>query len=204
MKKVLQLPMLFKKLLKKSNCKPNKIWLDKGSEFFNRSMNSWLEKNYTELYSTHNEGKSIVVERFIRTLKNRIYKHMNSISKKLYIDKSDDVLNKYKNIMVPSIIKMKPVDVKSDTYINSRKEVNDKNCEFKIGDIVRISKYKNILKNGCVSNWSEEVFVIKNKMSKTLCRGRMLLAILTEKKLLERSTIKNCKKQIKKSLELKK
>ena len=68
-------------ILKKSNRKPNKIWVDKGGEFYNRSMKSWLEKNDIEMYSTHNEGKSVVAERFIRTIKNKIYKYMTSISK---------------------------------------------------------------------------------------------------------------------------
>ena len=92
-----------------------------------------------EVYSTHNEGKSVIAERFIRTLKNKIYKYMTSISKNVYIDKLDDIVNKYNNTY-HSTIKMKPVDVKSNTYINSSKEINDKDPKFKIGDIVRISK----------------------------------------------------------------
>ena len=69
----------FQKTLKESNCKPNKIWVDKGSEFYNRLMKSWLEKNYIEMYSTNNEGKSVAAERFIRTLKNKIYRYIISI-----------------------------------------------------------------------------------------------------------------------------
>ena len=65
----------------------HQIWIDKGSEFYNRSMKSWQEKNDIEMYSTHNEGKSVVAERFIRTLKNKIYKYMTSVSKNVYIDK---------------------------------------------------------------------------------------------------------------------
>ena len=83
----------FQSILNKSNRKPNKIWVDKGSEFYNRSMKSWLEKNGIEMYSTHNEGTSVVAERFIRTIKNKIYKHMTSISKNVYIDKLDDIVN---------------------------------------------------------------------------------------------------------------
>ena len=64
----------FQKFLKEPNCKPSKIWIDKGSEFYNRSIKSWLEKNAIEMYSMHNEGKSIIAERFIRTLENKIYK----------------------------------------------------------------------------------------------------------------------------------
>ena len=75
--------MLFQEILRESNRKPNKIWVDKSSEIYNKSMKSWIEKNDTEMYSTHNEGISVVTERFIRALKNKIYKYMNSISKKV-------------------------------------------------------------------------------------------------------------------------
>ena len=112
------------------------------------------------MYSTNNEGKSVIAERFIRTLKNKIYKYMTSISKNVYIDKLDDIVNKYNNTYHRTI-KMKPVDVKLSTYIDSSKEINDKDPKFKIGDIVRISKYKIIFTKGCVPNWSEEVFLIK-------------------------------------------
>ena len=122
-------------------------------------MKSWLEKNDIEMYSVHNEGKSVVAERFIRTLKNKIYKYMTSISKNVYIDKLDDIVNKYNNTYL-SIIKTKPADVKPSTYIESSKEIN-KDPKFKIGDFVRISKYQNIFAKGYVPNWSEEVFVIK-------------------------------------------
>ena len=81
------------------------------------------------MYSTHNEGKSVVAERFIRTLRNEIYKYMTLISKNLYIDKLDDIVNKYNNTYHKTI-KMKPVDIKSNTYINSGKEINDKDPKF--------------------------------------------------------------------------
>ena len=97
-------------------------------------MKSWLEKNATEMYSTHNERKSVIVERFIRTLENKIYKYMTSISKKVYINKLDDIVTKYNNTY-HSTIKMKPVDVKSSTYIDSSKEINDKDPKFKIYDV---------------------------------------------------------------------
>ena len=112
------------------------------------------------MYSTHNEGKSVVAERFIRTLKSKIYKHMTSISKNVYIDKLDDIVNEYNNAY-HTTIKMKPIDVKDNTYINADKETNDKDPKFKAGDRVRISKYKNIFAKGYTPNWSEEVFVIK-------------------------------------------
>ena len=112
------------------------------------------------MYSTNNEGKSVVAERFIRTLKSKIYKHMTSISKKVYIDKLDDIVNKYNNTY-HTTIKMKPIDVKDNTYINIDKEINNKDPKFKVGDRVRISKYKNIFAKGYTPNWSEEGFVIK-------------------------------------------
>ena len=86
---------------------------------------------------------------------------MTSISKNVYIDKLDDIVNKYNNAY-HSTIKMKPVDIKSCTYTDSSKEINDKDPKSKIGDIVRISKYKNIFAKGYTPNWSEQVFVIKN------------------------------------------
>ena len=84
----------FQKFLNESKHKANKIWVDKGSKFYNRSVKSWLEKNNIEMYSTRNEGQSIGAERFMRTLKNNIYKYVTSVSKNVYIDKLDDIVNK--------------------------------------------------------------------------------------------------------------
>ena len=133
--------------------------MDKGSEFYNASLKKWLQDNIV-MYSTHNEGKSVVAERFIRTRKNKIYKYMTSISKNVYIDKLDDIVDEYNNTY-HTIIKMKPIDVKDTTYINTDKEINDKSPKFKVGDHVRISKYKNIFAKGYTPTWPEEVFVIK-------------------------------------------
>ena len=91
--KVLQLLMLFSKFYE-SNHKPNKIWEDNGSQFYNRSLKSWLQDNDIEIYSTHNEEKSVVAEKFTTALKNKIYKYMTSVSKYVYIDKLDDIVNK--------------------------------------------------------------------------------------------------------------
>ena len=113
--------------------------IKKESDFYHRSVNSWLQDSNIEMYSTHIEGKSVVAERFIITLKSRVYKYMTSILKNVCIDKLDDILNEYNNTYHRTI-KMKPVDVNDNTYIDSSKEVNDKDPEFKIGDHVRISK----------------------------------------------------------------
>ena len=84
---------------------------------------------------------------------------MTSISKNVYIDKLDDVVNEYHNTYHRTI-KMKPVDVKDNTYIGFQKEVNDKDPKFKVGDRIRISEYKNIFAKAYTPNWSEEVFVV--------------------------------------------
>ena len=110
--------------------------------------------------STNNEGKSVIAERLIRTLKNNIYKYMTSISKNMYIDKLDDIVRKYNNTYHTSI-KRKPVDVKDNTYISFKNKVNEKNPKFKVGDHVRICKYKNIFAKGYMPNWSEEIFIVK-------------------------------------------
>ena len=163
--------------------------MDKGSEFYNRTMKSWLEKNDIEMHSTHNKEKSVVAERFIKTLKNKIYKYVNSISKNVYIDQLDDIVNKYNNANHKTI-KMKPANLKSTTYFNSSKEINDKDPKFKIGDIVRISEYKNIFTKDYIPNWSEEVFVIK-KFNNTVpwtyvisdLNGEEIVRMLYEKQL---------------------
>ena len=156
----------FQKILKESNRKPNKIWSDQGSEYYNKSFKKMLQENNIEMYSTHNEGKSVVVERFTRTLKNKIYKHRT--------------------------IKMKPTDVKSDTFIEYNEESNEKDPKFKIGDHVRISKYKNIFAKGYTPNWSEEVFVIskiKNTVPWTYIindlNGEGIVGSFCEKKIAE-------------------
>ena len=111
------------------------------------------------MYSTNNEGKSVVAERFIRTLKSKIFKYMTSISKNVYIDKLNTIVNKYNNTY-HTAIKMKPIDIKDNTYINTNKKINYKDPKFKVGDYVRISKYKNIFAKGYMPNWSEKVFVV--------------------------------------------
>ena len=103
----------------------------------------WLKYNDEEMYLTHNEGKSVVAERFIKTLKNKIHKHITAVSKNVYIDKLDDIVNEYNNTNHRKI-KIKPNEVKDNTYINPVKEFNEKYSKFKVGDHVKISKYKNI------------------------------------------------------------
>ena len=95
--------------------KPNKIWLDQGGEFYNKVFQSFLKINNIEMYSTYNKKKSVPAETFIKTLKNKIFKHMTAVSKSLYFDVLDDVVNEYNNT-VHRTIKMKPIEVTSDSY----------------------------------------------------------------------------------------
>ena len=117
------------------------------------------------MYSTFNEGKSVVAERFIRTLKNKIFKHMTAISN-VYFDVSNDIVNKYNNT-IHRTIKMKPIDVTDDSFAEYNEEFNKKGRKFKVGDHVRLSKYKNIFAKGYVLNWSQEVFIV-NKIKNTV------------------------------------
>ena len=102
------------------------MWVDQGREFYNHVFKKWLSSNDIVMYSTFNEGKSVVAERFIRTLKNELYKHLRASGKNVYYDFLDDIVRKYNNTK-HSIIKIKPKDVKNDNrvYID---ELNKKKC----------------------------------------------------------------------------
>ena len=110
------------------------------------------------MHSTFNESKSVVAERFIRTLKNKLYKHMTATGKNVYYDVLDDVVNEYNNTK-HSTIKMKPKDVKNNKRVYIDKH-NEKSARYNVGDRVRISKFKNIFAKGYTSNWSREIFIV--------------------------------------------
>ena len=118
------------------------------------------------MYSTFNEGKSVVAERFIRTLKNKLYKHMTATGKNVYYDVLDDIVNKYNNTK-HSTIKIKPKDVKDDNNRIYIDEHNKRSARYNVGDSVRISKFKNIFAKGYTPNWSREIFII-NKINDTV------------------------------------
>ena len=139
--------------------KPNKIWVDQGGEFYNKLLKRFLKINGIEIYPTYNKEKSVVAERFIRMLKNKIFKHMTAISKSVYLNVLDDIVNKYKNADHKTI-KIKPIDVTSDSYAKYDKDSYVTKPKLKFGDNVRISKYRNIFAKGYTENWSEEVFVV--------------------------------------------
>ena len=156
-KKGISIVNAFNKIIKQSNRKLNKIWVDQGGEFYNNVFEKLLSDNDINMYSMYNEGKSVVAERFIRTLKNKLYKHMTATGKNVY-HVLDDVVNKYNNTK-HSTIKMKPINVKNNrrVYID---EHNEKDSKFKVGDRVRISRYKNIFAKGYAPNWSSEIFSV--------------------------------------------
>ena len=156
------------------------------------------KKHDAEIFSAHNEVKSVIAEKFIGALKNKFYKYKTTISKNVYIDELSDVVHKYNNTNY-NTIKTKPADVKPNKYIDPSKEIKDKDPKFENSDIVRISKYKNTFAKAIL-----QVGLKKFLLHKILCRGHMLLVISNAKKLLECFTKKKEKKQIKKSLELKK
>ena len=157
-KKGISIVKAFNKIVKQSNRKSNKIWVDQGGEFYNNVFEKWLSDNDIIMYSTYNEGKSVVAERFFKTLKNKLYKHMTATGKNVYYDVLDDVVNKYNNTK-HSTIKMKPIDVKNNkrVYID---EHNEKDSKFKVGDRVRISRYRNMFAKGYAPNWSSEIFIV--------------------------------------------
>ena len=139
--------------------KPNKIWVDQDGEFYYKLLKRLLKINDIKMYSKYDEGKSVVAERFIRALKNKIFKHMSAILKNIYFDALDDIVNKYKNT-AHRTKKSKPIYVTSDSYAEYNEDSNKKDLKFKVGDHVRISKYKNIFAKGYTRNWSEEVFIV--------------------------------------------
>ena len=163
-KKGISIVNAFNKIIKQSNRKPNKIWVDQGREFYNNVFEKWLSDNDINMNSTYKEGKSVVAETFIRTLKNKLYKHMTATGKNVYYV-LDDVVNKYSNTK-HSTIKMKPIDVKNNkrVYID---EHNEKDSKLNVGDRARISRYKNIFAKGYAPNWSSEIFIV-NKINDTV------------------------------------
>ena len=179
----------FQKILNNSDRKPNKILVDQGSEFYDTHFKKWLKGNNIEMYSTHNEEKSVVAERFIGTLKNKIYRHMTAISKNIYFDVLDDIVDKYNNTYHKAI-KMKAIDAKSDSFAEYNEESNEKDPKYKVSDHVRISKYKNSFGKGYAPNWSEELFVVK-KIKNTVpwtyeisdLNGKEIIGRFYEKKL---------------------
>ena len=157
-KKGVSIVNAFQNFFKKSNRKPNKIWVNQESEFYNDHFKKWLQDNDISMYSTYNEGKSAVAEGFIRTLKNKIYRHMTAISKNVYFDVLNDIVDKYNNTYHKTI-KMRPLDVGYDYFAEYNEKSNENDPKFKVSDHGRISKFKNVFAKVYTPNWNEEIFV---------------------------------------------
>ena len=165
-KKGISIVNTFNKIIKQSNRKPNKVWVDQGGELYNRVFKKWLSDNDIIMYSTFNEGKSVVAKRLIRTLKNKLHKHMTATGKNIYYDVLDDIVNKYNNTK-HNTIKMKPKDVKYDNKRVYIDDYNKKDSRFNVGDRVRISKFKNIFAKEYTPDWSRKIFIV-NKINDTV------------------------------------
>ena len=164
----------FKKILSDSNRKPNKIWVDQGTEFYNKPLKDFLKINNIEMYSTCIEKKSVVAERFIRTLRNKIFKHMTAIEQNIYFDVLHDIVNKYNNT-VHRTIKMKPIDVTNDYHAKYDEHPNKKILNLKLVIMlefqnIKIFLLKDILQIG------QKNFLLLKKL-KTQFLGLMLLLI---------------------------
>ena len=169
----------FQKIISKGR-KLNKTWVDQFGELYNKLFKRFLEIYNIEMYSTYNEKKFFVGKRFIRTLKNKTFKQMRAVLKNVYFDVVEDIVNKYYNT-VHTVIKIKPTEVTSDCYAEYNEDSNEKDPKFKVGDRVRISKYKNIFAKGYTQNYSEEVSVV-SKIKKTVPWTDVISDLNSEKK----------------------
>ena len=144
--------------LNESNHKPNKLWVGHGREFYNKLMQEWLDNNNILMYLTNKEGKSVIAERFMKTLKTIIYKKMTANDSKSYLSYLNKLEDQYNNTYHHSINK-KPISANYSAVIE-KIEKNPKAHKFKVNDRVRITKYKNIFTKGYTENWSREIFII--------------------------------------------
>ena len=147
----------FIKIVNESNCKPNKLWVNQ-EKFCNRFMQTWFDNNDILMYSTHNEGKSVIAERFIKTLKAKVYKKMAANNNKSYLAYLNKLVDQYNNTYHCSIGK-KPFDV-DYSDLTGENETNPKAPKVKVDDRVRKIKYKNIFSKGYTENWSRDILII--------------------------------------------
>ena len=171
-KKTESVSSAFNTIFKKSKRKPEMLWTDKGSEFISKDFKEFLKKNKIKLYHTENEEKSSIVERWNRTIKNKMWKMFSANNNTVYWDNLKDLVDNYNNTKTSSI-KMTPTEAskkenENKVFANLYGDLiylKPKNRKFTIGDKVRISKYKKrVFDKGYTPNWTEEVFVIDKVM----------------------------------------
>jgi len=161
-----------KHIINEIDVKPDKIWTDKGSEFYNKDMTAFLKRNKITQYSTYGESKSVVVERFNRTIKNWIWKYFTAKHTRKWTTGLDEITEFYNN-RVHRSIKMKPIDaikkennskVFNNLYGDYYEQlINDNTVQkpkFEVGDLVRISRVKEIFEHGYHDNWSRAVYKV--------------------------------------------
>ena len=182
----------FKYIVNISNRRPKHIWCDEGKEFYNKNMNEWLNKNNINRYSTHGEHKSCVVERFNRTLKEKMWKRFTAENTRNWVGMLDKLLTEY-NKSFHRTIGMTPIRCSKLKNIKIQSfNVVCKTPKFKVGDKVRISRLKAVFEKGYLSNWSEAIYVIQ-KVKRTCpvtyiledMRGELLKGSFYEKELLQ-------------------
>jgi len=155
----------FKMVVKNSNRLPKFLWVDQGKEFYNKNMNVWLKHNNITMYSTFGEHKSAVVERFNRTIKEKMWVRFTAENTRNWIDMIVDLIAKYNNTR-HSTIKMTPTEAskkENEAYIiNGRRyrNIESNKSKFAVGDRVRISRIKGTFEKGYLPNWSEAVYEI--------------------------------------------
>ena len=173
----------FEKIVKKAKVTPNKLWTDSGTEFYNRILKSYLKEHNIDLYSTYNEGKAVLAERVIRTIKEKMYRMRTDMEKKIRTWKPllEQAVEKYNNT-IHSSIKETPMtaynnpdsirDIASDNNFRHENEKianpkKHKQKKFKVGDRVRIFKYKNKFEKGHTAKWTNEIFIVSKVLNTT-------------------------------------
>ena len=153
----------FKGIFKDSRRRPKKLWTDKGREFFNKDV-----RDLVELYATENEEKSSIAERWIRTMKEKMFKYFTDNNTNKYIDVLPDLVEDYNNT-VHSSTKFTPVEASKEenelevwrNLYPDRYEASRLNPKFSVGDEVRITKKKKVFEKGYTTRWTNEIFTIK-------------------------------------------
>ena len=150
----------FKKLIETSKRKPEKVWSDRGKEFYNKTFLDFLKQNEIQIYSTHSDLKAVFVERFNRTLLDLIKEPMYIEGKACWLNHINSALDKYNNRvhtttrMTPFEASNKPID--PPTFVNKPKQP-----KFQVGDYVRVPDKRNIYSKGYTTNWNRELFKIQ-------------------------------------------
>ena len=156
----------FIEIVNESNCKPHRLWIDQGREFYNKLMQEQLDNSDILICSTNNEGNSVIAERFTKTQKSKIYKRLTANDSKSYLAYLNKLVDQYNNTYHHSINK-NPINV-NYSALTGNIESNPKVPKFKVNDRVRTTKYRNIFSKAHSENWSREAFIIDSLLKTNL------------------------------------